>query len=237
MHRQYYQWRSRHLDCEMELLVFGHDGPPVVVFPTSMGALFEYEDRGMVGALSPKLEAGALRLICVSTVDSESFYAKQMPPRMRLDRYLAYERYLLEDVMPFVHYISGRDTAGVTGCSFGAYHALTMALRHPDVFSSCITMGGAFDIQRFTDGYFDDDVYFLSPPLFLPRLDDAWFLDRYRRNKWVLVTGENDICRPDTEQMAGFLAMKSVPHSLHICGHGSVHDWPQWMKMADAYVP
>ena len=64
----------------MELLVFGHAGPPMIVFPTSMGAFFEYEDRGMIGALAGKLEHGGLRLFCVSSVDSESWYAKQRAP-------------------------------------------------------------------------------------------------------------------------------------------------------------
>ena len=109
-----------------------------------MGAFFEYEDRGMIAAVADKIEHGALQLICVSTLDAETFYAKDRHPRARIDRYLAYERYLLEDVVPFVKHISGWHTAGVTGCSFGAYHAFTMALRHPDMFTSCIPMGGAF---------------------------------------------------------------------------------------------
>jgi len=33
----------------MELLVFGHAGVPMIVFPTSMGRFFEYSDRGMIG--------------------------------------------------------------------------------------------------------------------------------------------------------------------------------------------
>ena len=65
----------------METVVFGHGGTPYIVFPTSMGAFFEYEDRGMIGALAEKLEHGAVQLFCVSSVDSESFYAKQIHPR------------------------------------------------------------------------------------------------------------------------------------------------------------
>ena len=42
----------------MELLVFGHAGLPVMVFPTSGGRFFEYEDRGMIAALSGKIDAG-----------------------------------------------------------------------------------------------------------------------------------------------------------------------------------
>jgi esterase/lipase superfamily enzyme len=237
MHRAYHRWFSRDLDRDLELLTFGHGGFPFVVFPTSMGSFFEYEDRGMVGALAGKLEGGTLRLICVSTVDGESFYARDRHPRSRLDRYLAWERSLLSDVVPFVRQLSHRNDMGVTGCSFGAYHAFVMALRHPDIFTSCITMGGAFDIGRFLDGYYDDDAYLLSPPHFLPNLTDPWFLERYRANKWVLVTGEHDMCRADTEHAAGLLSAKGVPNSLHVWGLGSLHDWPEWRKMAAAYIP
>ena len=68
-------------------------------------------------------------------------------------------------------------------------------------------------------------------------MTDAWFLDRLRGNKWVLVTGEADICRADTERAASLLADRHIPHSLHVWGFGSHHDWPEWMKMARAYVP
>ena len=95
-----------------------------------------------------------------------------MPPRIRIDRYLTYERYLTCELVPFVRQLTGHETMGVTGCSFGAYHAFTMALRHPDVFTDCIAMGGAFDITRFFNGYYDEDVYLICPPHFLPGLND-----------------------------------------------------------------
>lgn len=221
----------------MELLAFGHAGLPMVVFPTSMGAFFDYEDRGMVAAVADKINAGMLRLVCVATLDSETFYARQAPPRARIDRYLAYERYLIDELVPWLQRATGWKSMGVTGCSFGSYHAFTMALRHPELFTDCITMGGAFDITRFFDGYYDEDVYLLCPPHFLPGLDNEWFLDRMRQNKWVLVTGENDICRAETETVAGLLGFKDVPHSLHVWGNGSMHDWPEWIKMARAYLP
>lgn len=236
MQRDYHSWFSPVLGRRMEMLVFGHAGTPFLVFPTSMGAFFEYEDRGMVGAVADKLEAGALRLFCVQTVDGETFYANRHP-RERIDRYLTWEHSLLTEVVPFAKAVTGHGTFGVTGCSFGAYHALTMALRHPDVFTSCVAMGGAFDVTRFLDGYYDQDAYLLCPPHFLPGISDDWFLDLYRRNKWVLVTGEADICREATEQAAALLGAKGIPHSLHVWGHGSHHDWPEWIKMARAYLP
>jgi esterase/lipase superfamily enzyme len=235
--REYHRWYAADLGHDMELLRFGYAGWPMIVFPTSRGAFFEYEDRGMVGALGEKLAAGALQLVCVATTDADTFYASHRHPRERIDRYLAYERYLLRDVVGFVKAHTGSDTMGVTGCSFGAYHAFVMALRHPDVFTSCIPMGGAFDISRFLDGYADLDAYLLNPTQFLPRLIDPWFLDGIRRNKWVLVTGEHDICRRDMEHAAAMLAAQHVPHSLHVWGDGSYHDWPEWINMARVYLP
>jgi esterase/lipase superfamily enzyme len=237
MQRAYHRWHAHRLGREMELLVFGTGGAPMIVFPTSMGTFYDYEDRGMVNAVEDKINRGIVQLFCVSTVDTESFYAKDRPPRARLERYLAYERYLVEDVVPFVVHTNGSTSIGLTGCSFGAYHAFVMALRHPAIFTSSIPMGGAFDITQFLDGYYDQDAYLLCPPHFLPGLNDPWYLDRYRRNKWVLVTGERDICRGQTEQAAAQLAAKHIPHSLHVWGNGSEHDWPEWRKMAGAYLP
>lgn len=220
----------------MELLLFGHAGPPMIVFPSSMGAFFEYEDRGMVAALSDKLNHGRLRLFCVSSVDSESWYARRVHPRQRVLRHLHYEDYLLNDLVPLVRHLTGHDTMGATGCSFGAWHAMSMALRYPYTFTSCITMGGAFDITPLLDGYFDEDCYFLNPPSFLPRLNDPYYLDQFRRNKWVLVTGDQDICRGANEQFSGLMHARGIPHSLHVWNH-STHDWPDWRPMAQAYLP
>ena len=168
MTRDHHKWFSRSLNRDMELLVFGHAGPPVIVFPTSMGAFFEYEDRGMITALADKLEHGKLRLFCLSSVDSESWYCKKIHPRHRVERHLHYEDYVLNEVVPLVKHLTRQDAIGVTGCSFGAYHAMALALRNPYTFTWCVTMGGAFDVSQFLDGYFDEDCYFLNPPSFLP---------------------------------------------------------------------
>jgi esterase/lipase superfamily enzyme len=219
----------------MELLVFGHAGTPYIVFPSSMGSFHEYEDTGMVGALGEKLHHGVLQLFCVTSVDRESWYNRAAPPRHRIDRALAYEGYLLNDVIPLVRH-RNPNGIGATGCSFGAYQALALALRRPDIIANCVALSGAFDIHRFLDGYYDQDCYFLCPPHFLPNLSDPWYLDRIRVNKWVLGTGEHDICLRDNERMSDLMTAKGIPHSLHVW-QGMWHDWPWWQKMAQAYLP
>lgn len=237
MTRSHHRWYSRSLDRPMDLLIFGHGGPPFLVFPSSMGAFFEFEDRGMVAALAHKLENGWLQLFCLSSVDDESWYAKRVHPRQRIERHLQYESYVLGDVVPLVRHVNRSPGIGVTGCSFGAYHAMVMALRHPYTFTSCITMSGAYDIGQFLDGYGDPDAYLLNPPAFLPTLSEPYYLDQFRRNKFVLATGEWDICRKANEDFSALLGGKGIPHSLHVWGFGSKHDWPYWQPMASAYLP
>jgi len=170
-------------------------------------------------------------------VDLESWYGGHAHPRQRVERAIQYESFLFDEIVPLVRQRNGHDEIGATGCSFGAYHALLIALRRPDVIRRCVTMGGAYDIKRFLDGYYDQDCYFLNPPDFLPALEDPWLLDRLRQNKWVLATGEHDMCWNDNERMAGLLAAKGIPVNLHVWGGGSDHDWPSWREMAKAYLP
>ena len=114
----------------MELLAYGHAGMPLIVFPTSMGRFYDYEDRGMIGAVGYQYDAGRLQAFCVDSVDTESWYNRRIPPRDRVLRHLQYENYLIHEVVPFIRSKNPVRLA-VTGCSFGGYHAVNFALRHP----------------------------------------------------------------------------------------------------------
>src|SRR5438270_1332685 len=102
MNREYHKSYSRELHRDMELLIFGSGGQPVLIFPTSMGRFFDYENRGMVGVIAPKIESGQLQLFCLDSVDSESWYNKAVQPRERVRRHIAYERYLINELLPSI---------------------------------------------------------------------------------------------------------------------------------------
>ncbi|MGH2522425.1 MAG: esterase, partial [Anaerolineales bacterium] len=72
MRREYQRWYSPSLNRDMELLILGHAGARVLVFPTSLGRFFEWEDRGMMQALGEHLERGWIQMFCVDSVDEES---------------------------------------------------------------------------------------------------------------------------------------------------------------------
>ena len=214
MQREYHRWWSKDLSRDMELLCFGHAGTRVLVFPTSQGRFFEYENNGMVGSVADRIESGQLQLYCVDSVDGESWYNKHVHPRVRVMRHLQYERYILNEFLPFIRWKNPNWQLAVTGCSFGGYHAMNFALKHPDVVTHCVTMSGAFDIKQFLNGYYDNDCYFNNPPDYVPQMTDDWFLRRYRQMKIVLGTADWDICLDANFKFSGILNGKAIPHWL-----------------------
>lgn len=99
--RSYHRWHSPALRRDMELLVFGHGGARVVAFPTSQGRFFDWEDRGLIGALGEHLTSGWIQIFCVDSIDSESWYAKYLHPGDRAKRHMQYDAYILDEVLPF----------------------------------------------------------------------------------------------------------------------------------------
>lgn len=102
MNREYHQWYSHRLHRDMELLVFGHAGAKVLVFPTRCGRFYEYEEMGLVEALRHKIDQGFLQLYCVDSIDEESFYCCWNHPADRVHRHMQYESYLLHEVLPLM---------------------------------------------------------------------------------------------------------------------------------------
>jgi len=220
----------------MELLVFGHAGVPTLVFPTSCGRFFDFEDHGMVAAVSSRIEAGALKLFCVDSVDAESWYNSRVTPRWRIVRHLQYEGYLLEELLPFIRGLNSSPMLAAAGCSFGGFHAANLALRHPALVRSLLSISGVFDPSPFLDGYQDRDTYLNIPLHYLPNLEEPWFLDRLRANRFVLATGVHDPCREQNEALAGVMEARQISVRLEVWGDGAGHDWPWWRRMAAEYL-
>lgn len=232
MRRDYHNWYSHRLGRNMELLAYGHAGLPVLVFPTSRGKFYEYENAGMIHALHEKIEAGNLQVFCIDSVDSESWYNRGIHPHDRVMRQNAYESYIIYEVIPLMKGVSGAQQICTTGSSLGAFQAFNFAMRHPDVTTACISMSGCFDMKQFMDGYYDSDFYFNNPVDYLPNMSDPWFLDRYRTMRIVLGVGDHDICLGENFRIADILGQKGIPHWLDVWTGGEVHDWPLWQRMA-----
>jgi esterase/lipase superfamily enzyme len=235
MHRSYHRWYSHHLSHDMELLLFGHAGAPVLVFPTSQGRFHEYEDRGMIGALSEHLEQGWLQLICVDSVDSESFYCGWAHPGGRIWRHVQYEQYVMREVVPAIQQLNANPFWISTGCSLGAYHAVNLALRYPGLFRRTIGLSGVYDIRRFLDGYHDDNVYFHNPIEYTANLHDGGQIAQLQQQDIILVTGSEDRFCAENQQLSANLWRAGVGNALRVW-NGWYHDWPHWHEMIRMYI-
>lgn len=235
MKREYHRWYSPSLNRDMELLVFGHGGARVLVFPTSMGRFYEWEDRGMVTALWEQVEQGWLQFYCVDSVDAESWYARWKHPGARAWRQVEYENYLLHEVLPLSWQLNQTPFLITVGASFGAYHALNLALRHPGLVNRAIGLSGIYDISAWTDGYHNDTVYFNNPTDYVANEYDHARLEALRHVDIILAVGQDDRLRHSSEYLSGLLWQKGVGNALRIWD-GWSHDWPWWQEMLRLYI-
>jgi Uncharacterized protein conserved in bacteria len=242
MNREYHKWWSPSLGREMELLVFGHAGARVLVFPTRGGRFYEYENLGMTEVLRSKAEAGHLQLWCVDSIDTESFYCFWAHPAGRIGRHQQYENYILREVLPFMDARNPHPCTIAHGCSLGAFHAANIAFRHPHRFQKLAAFSGRYDltwsVEHFRDlfdGYYSEDIYFHTPTHFLPNLGCEERLRHLRRMDIVMTVGREDPFRANNEALSDILRSKGVAHSMFVWDERA-HQGRYWRRMAHLYV-
>lgn len=155
MKREYHKWWSPGLYRDMEILVFGHAGAKVLVFPTRGARFFEYEHLRMTNVLSEKLERGWLQLFCLDSIDSESLYCWWAHPSGRIQRHVRYEEYIIHEVFPFMQSMNPHECVISHGCSLGGFHAANIAFKHPELFRKLVAFSGRFDLTITVDSFKD----------------------------------------------------------------------------------
>lgn len=242
MNREYHRWYSPRLHRDMELLVFGHAGAKVLVFPTRDGRFYEYENLGIVNSLRHKIEAGQLQLYCVDSVDWETFYCYWCHPAERIQRHIHFEEYILNEVMPLMHSKNQHPCTISHGCSLGAFHAANIAFRHPHLFQKLAAFSGRYDLtmnvesfRNLFDGHYDDKVYHHTPTHFLPNLNCDGRLHHLRKMDMVFTIGKQDPFLGNNHHLSRILWDKNIWHALHEWD-GRAHRGRYWRQMAALYV-
>jgi len=235
MNREFHRWYSPSLGRDMDLLVFGHAGARLLIFPTSMGRFYEWEDRGMTGVLGEHLERGWIQAYCVDSIDSESWYARWKRPADRAWRQVQYDNYLLHEVLPLSRQLNPNPFMITTGASFGAYHAINFAFRYPQLVGRTIGLSGIYDIRQWTDGYHDDNVYYNNPVSYIPNEHDWGRMAALQNMDIILVAGADDPLRSSTDELSAVLWRKGIGNALRIWD-GWAHDWPWWEQMIVQYI-
>jgi len=228
---QYHRWYSPNLNHEVEMLVFGDRGYPVILFPTSQGRYFQNKDEGLIDAVRWFVDEGLVKIYCPDSLDWLTWYNKGIHPADRARNYAWYDKMLYDELVPWATHETGIGKVAMAGCSFGGYHAANFALKHPEKTGHLFSMSGAFDMRQFTDGYYDDNVFFNNPVDFMPGSNqhELWQMNI------ILGTAEHDICLNDNIWLSNILKEKHINHWLDI-RLNATHDWPVWKAMFPHYL-
>jgi esterase/lipase superfamily enzyme len=224
------------------VIAYGHWGRPLLVFPSQQGPAWQYEERGMIDAIAPLIEAGRVKVYAVDSFDTGSWYRDDLSLEDRARLHGLYEDWLLNQVVPFVQADSQTADIAVTGVSFGAYHAANFALRRADLFPLAICQSGVYDVSRVAGGERGDTVYFNNPADYVAHLGGDhldWLRGRVSlllvcgQGMWEDTTGALE----STRSFGALLAEKGIRHELDVWGHDSPHDWPAWRAQIAHHLP
>ena len=235
VHREYHNWHSPALNRDMELLVFGHAGARVIVFPTSQGRFFDWENRKMHEVLQRHIDNGWLQLYCVDSVDRDSWFNGHSSAEDKAYLHKQYHEYIVNEVLPFSKSKNENDYVIATGASFGAFHSVSIALHYPGHFNRVLGMSGVYDVRDWTGGYMSDAVAYGSPCEYLARLHDHDHLERIRKVEFIIACGKDDTLFGNNQWLNQLLWEKGIWHAFRIWD-GNCHDWPDWEKMLPMYI-
>lgn len=243
MNRQYHKWHSTNLNREMELLVFGDSGARVIVFPTSCGRFYDWENREMIKTLEEHIDQGKLQVFCVDSVDPESWWNTEATPSAKAARHLDYHKYIIDEVLPFTKEMNNNDFVIAMGASMGAYHATSLTIRFPESFNRCVAMSGPYDFGQMSAPYNvfnwihdcnDADVLKCNPVPFIKAASEKQ-LEKLKKVELIFPMGQTDPLHEGNVMLSQALTEKNVPHSFYTWD-GFAHDWPFWKDMMLIYV-
>jgi esterase/lipase superfamily enzyme len=239
MQVSYQKGFSRELGREMERKRYGYAGRPVVVFPTSNGRFFQFEDSGAIAALGEFIDTGRIQVWTLDGIDGETFVDKGGDMHARMERHEAYFRHVRDEALPQIAEEAAASNGGrqlkplFVGCSMGAFHASNFVFRFPELSAGVIALSGVYSTKDFFDEALDGAIFFNSPLNFLPGLSDTRVLNHLRKLRLIFCCGQGrweERMLEDTRALEQVLRGKEIPAWVDYWGGDVDHDWPWWHK-------
>jgi esterase/lipase superfamily enzyme len=222
---------SSALGRDMEYNLYGTKGHPVLVFPSQNGRYWDYQDFKMVDVLTPFIDSGQIRLICIDSIDNETWSDTYGDEHQRIVRHEQWYHYIVDELIPEVR-LYPEETFITTGCSMGGYHAANFFFRRPDIFDTMLSLSGIYHAAFFFPNYHDPLVYDNSPYDFLSGMpDDHPYWDIYRHRNIIMCVGQGsweDDMLDSIHKIEPVLRRHDVPAWIDYWGHDVAHDWPWW---------
>ena len=181
------RWHSPRTQRELTLARWGHYGAPLLVFPTAGGDAEEIERHHLLGHLAEAVDAGRVKVYSVDSTAGRALSTHEGSPEHRMWLFNQYHDAIASEVVPAIQADTGGHEIVAAGSSIGAFNALAMVCRYPQLFRAAICMSGTFHMEKFIGG-FNDDLYFSSPVHFLKGMEGPQ-LDLLRQRFVVLASG------------------------------------------------
>ena len=240
MNREEITTYSHSLGKDMNMVIYGHGGLPILCFPTQNSLCHNYEEFGMIDHLSDFIEEGKIQLFVVDTVDAESWSPKEGDKTWRAARQEQYFHYIVDEALPFMRERNAALPA-VTGFSMGADHAVITFFRRPDLFCGVIALSGVYDADYFFDGWMNPTLYDNAPERFLSNMpSDHPYIALYNSRKMILCCGqgawEEDGVRT-LKNLERIFREKGINAWCDFWGYDVNHDWPWWFKQMRYFLP
>lgn len=237
---EYYREYSYILGRDMEFKVFGHVGKPCIAFPTQNGRFYDYENEGIIRAMSWYIEQGKIQVFCVDSIDELTWSNLNASPRYRLELQEAYFNYIVQELVPVVQRLNGANRLMCFGCSMGAYHAANFFLRCPDIFDAILALSGIYHSGYFIKDYADDLSFLNSPIDSLRQMNQHHpFLDLYRQARIIICVGQGaweENCLQDTRAMDEEFKRHNIPAWIDYWGYDQPHDWSSWLEQTPYFL-
>lgn len=239
MQRELLSWYSPALDKEMPIAVYGHFGFALLLIPTAAADYLEYERFQLIDALKPYIESGKCKVYSINSINSESWLNKNIEGAHKAIRHNQFNQYIFEEVIPFIRTNTSAETpVFLSGASFGALHSMNLFLKRPDIINGVIAMSGVYNLMDYTDGYYDEQVFYNSPMQYFPGLNDAWFLEKINGSKHIhIFSGSGNYEDPSASRsLSDIFRSKNIFCDIEIWGKEWTHDWPTWRKALPYYI-
>ena len=241
MRIEYFKHYSSFLNRDMEFKVYGHGGRPVLFIPCQGGRFFDFESFKMIDYWAKWIEEGRCIVYSVDSIDNEAWAAQGADNRWRIENHERWYNYVVEELVPTIHAMSGDQGIVTFGASMGAMHAANLFFRRPDLFDGVFAISGLYDSPEFFGDYCDDLVYNNCPVYYLANMPwDHHYIDMYNHRKIQIVVGQGKWEGPlieSTRRLDAVLREKGIHAQVDYWGYDVDHDWPWWYKMVEHYAP
>ncbi len=241
MNVENFKWYSNSLGRDMEYRIYGQGGKICLAFAPQNGRYFDFADNGMVDCVADVIDAGKLTIVCVDSIDAETWSAEGADPVYRMELHEKWCKYVVGELVPTLRAKFGYEgKLMTTGCSMGGMHSVNFYLKYPFIFDTVIAMSGVYKAEFFMHGFMDETCYLNSPIDYIAGMDyNHPYAQQYRKNRMIVCVGQGaweDDMIAHTSQLEKLMKDKDANCWFDYWGYDVNHDWPWWRKQLPYFM-